>query len=161
MKQPQLIEVARQNATNAKIEQTIYAVDSHRKRALLVRLLQQRDMSQVIVFCRTKQGADQLTRELKRENISVAAIHGDKAQQARIETLAAFKAGEVRVLVATDVAARGLDISDLPFVVNFELPKAPEDYVHRIGRTGRAGSSGVAISLMAEDEQKPLPTLKN
>lgn len=160
MKQPQLIEVARQNATNAKIEQTIYAVDSHRKRALLVRLLQQRDMSQVIVFCRTKQGADQLTRELKRENISVAAIHGDKAQQARIETLAAFKAGEVRVLVATDVAARGLDISDLPFVVNFELPKAPEDYVHRIGRTGRAGSSGVAISLMAEDEQKALANIE-
>ena len=159
MREPQLVEVARQNATNAHIEQTVYAVDAYRKRAFLVNLIRERAMQQVIVFCRTKQGADQLTRELKRDGVAADAIHGDKAQSARLESLAAFKRGEVTVLVATDIAARGLDITELPFVVNFELPNAPEDYVHRIGRTGRAGSSGAAISLMSETEQRQLEAI--
>ena len=160
MHEPQLIEVARQNATNAHIEQVVYPVDAYRKRALLVKLLKERQLSQVLVFCRTKQGADQLARELKRDDIAVDAIHGDKSQQARLETLQAFKQGEVRVLVATDVAARGLDIEELPFVVNYELSSAPEDYVHRIGRTGRAGASGIAISLMGQDEERLLEAIE-
>ncbi len=154
MRDPQTVEVARQNSTNADVEQLVYEVDAYRKRALLSRLIRQRDMSQVIVFCNTKLTADRLTRELQREGLAAEAIHGDKAQSARLETLSAFKSGEVKVLVATDVAARGLDISELPFVVNYELPHSPEDYVHRIGRTGRAGASGVAISLMSPSETK-------
>ncbi|MEQ6291391.1 DEAD/DEAH box helicase [Vogesella sp. GCM10023246] len=154
MRDPQTVEVARQNSTNAQVEQLVYAVDAYRKRALLSHLIRERDMSQVIVFCRTKISADQLSRDLKRDGHAAEAIHGDKAQSARLETLNRFKAGEVKVLVATDVAARGLDISELPFVVNYEMPNSPEDYVHRIGRTGRAGASGVAISLMAPDESK-------
>ena len=106
------------------------------------------------MFCKTKVSADQVTRDLVRKNISAKAIHGDKAQQQRTETLAGFKEGAVRVLVATDVAARGLDISELPFVINYEMPTNAEDYVHRIGRTGRAGAEGVALSLMEESEQK-------
>jgi superfamily II DNA/RNA helicase len=160
MHEPELVQVARQNATNEQVEQTVYQVDTQRKRHLLAHLIKSRDMSQVIVFCKTKQGADNLARDLKRDGLSVEAIHGDKAQGARLETLSSFKAGEVKVLVATDVAARGLDISELPFVVNFELPKSPEDYVHRIGRTGRAGASGVAISLMAEDESRQLDAIE-
>ncbi|WP_174873276.1 DEAD/DEAH box helicase [Vogesella oryzae] len=154
MRDPQTVEVARQNSTNAQVEQLVYAVDGYRKRALLSHLIRERDMSQVIVFCRTKISADQLSRDLKRDGHAAEAIHGDKAQSARLETLTRFKAGEVKVLVATDVAARGLDISELPFVVNYEMPNSPEDYVHRIGRTGRAGASGVAISLMSPDETK-------
>ncbi|SCK07116.1 DEAD/DEAH box helicase [Vogesella sp. LIG4] len=154
MRDPQTVEVARQNSTNAQVEQLVYAVDAYRKRALLSHLIREREMSQVIVFCRTKISADQLSRDLKRDGHAAEAIHGDKAQSARLETLNRFKSGEVKVLVATDVAARGLDISELPFVVNYEMPNSPEDYVHRIGRTGRAGASGVAISLMAPDESK-------
>ena len=154
MHAPKLVEVARQNATSETIEQWVFAIDAQRKRALLVHLLKTRDMTQVIVFCRTKQSTENLARELKREGISADAIHGDRAQSQRLETLAAFKEGNIRVLVATDVAARGLDVEDLPFVVNFEMPNAPEDYVHRIGRTGRAGSKGVAITFMSEEEQK-------
>ncbi|WP_293761169.1 DEAD/DEAH box helicase [uncultured Aquitalea sp.] len=160
MKDPQTVEVARQNATNEQVEQVVYSVDGFRKRHLLSHLIRQRDMSQVIVFCKTKLSADQLARDLKRDGLSVEAIHGDKAQGARLETLSAFKEGSLRVLVATDVAARGLDISELPFVVNFELPNSPEDYVHRIGRTGRAGASGVAISLMAADETRQLEAIE-
>ena len=111
------------------------------------------NINQVIVFCKTKQSVDQVARDLKRRNLSVAPIHGDKSQQTRLETLNAFKTGELRVLVATDVAARGLDIAELPFVINYEMPTQAEDYIHRIGRTGRAGAEGVAISLMDEDEQ--------
>jgi superfamily II DNA/RNA helicase len=160
MHDTELVEVARRNATNEQIEQTVYQVDSHRKRYLLAHLIKARQMSQVIVFCKTKQGADQLARDLKRDGLSVEAIHGDKAQGARLETLANFKSGELKVLVATDVAARGLDISELPYVVNFELPNAPEDYVHRIGRTGRAGATGVAISLMGADESRQLEAIE-
>ncbi|MFN4238069.1 MAG: DEAD/DEAH box helicase [Vogesella sp.] len=154
MRDPQTVEVARQNSTNAQVEQLVFAVDAYRKRALLSHLIRQREMSQVIVFCKTKISADQLSRDLKRDGHAAEAIHGDKAQSARLETLERFKSGEVKVLVATDVAARGLDISELPFVVNYEMPNSPEDYVHRIGRTGRAGASGVAISLMAPDETR-------
>ena len=154
MRDPQTVEVARQNSTNAQVEQLVFAVEAGRKRALLSRLIREREMSQVIVFCKTKISADQLSRDLKRDGHAAEAIHGDKAQSARLETLNRFKSGEVKVLVATDVAARGLDISELPFVVNYEMPNSPEDYVHRIGRTGRAGASGVAISLMSPDETK-------
>lgn len=154
MHEPQTVEVARQNSTNAQVEQLVYAVDGFRKRALLSHLIREREMSQVIVFCKTKISADQLSRDLKRDGHVAEAIHGDKAQSARLETLERFKSGDLRVLVATDVAARGLDISELPFVVNYEMPNSPEDYVHRIGRTGRAGASGVAISLMSPDETK-------
>ena len=160
MREPELVEVARQNATSENIEQVVYAVDAARKRHLLVHLLQARSIAQVIVFCRTRQGAEQLSRELKRDGLAAEAIHGDKAQSQRLETRSAFKDGQVRVLVATDVAARGLDIEELPFVVNFELPNSPEDYVHRIGRTGRAGSKGVALSLMGEDEQRQLEAIE-
>ncbi|UOO89849.1 DEAD/DEAH box helicase [Vitreoscilla massiliensis] len=154
MHQPETIEVAAQNTTNKNVEQHVIAVDGSRKRHLLERLIVDLDMSQVIVFCKTKVSADQVTRDLVRKNISAKAIHGDKAQQQRTETLAAFKEGGVRVLVATDVAARGLDINELPFVINYEMPTNAEDYVHRIGRTGRAGAEGVALSLMEESEQK-------
>ncbi|MCG9033093.1 DEAD/DEAH box helicase [Laribacter hongkongensis] len=158
---PVTIEVARQNTTAATVEQAVYAVDAGQKRRLLARLINERAMSQVIVFCRTKQGADRLARELRNfDRLDAEAIHGDKAQQARLDTLAAFKDGKLRILVATDVAARGLDVSDLPFVVNFDLPNSPEDYVHRIGRTGRAGQSGVAISLMDAEEQKLLEAIE-
>ncbi|WP_054285431.1 DEAD/DEAH box helicase [Gulbenkiania mobilis] len=154
MRSPETVEVARRNATNDQVEQIVYQVDGGRKRHLLSHLIRSRVMSQVIVFCKTKLSADQLARDLKRDGHAAEAIHGDKAQSARLETLEKFKAGEVKVLVATDVAARGLDISELPYVVNFELPNAPEDYVHRIGRTGRAGAKGIAISLMSQDETR-------
>ncbi|KMN81854.1 superfamily II DNA/RNA helicase [Chromobacterium alkanivorans] len=154
MKSPQTVEVARQNATNDQVEQIVYSVDAFKKRHLLTHLIKSRDMSQVIVFCKTKLSADRLARELQRDGLQAEAIHGDKAQGARLETLAAFKEGKLRVLVATDVAARGLDVTELPYVVNFELPNAPEDYVHRIGRTGRAGAKGVAISLMSPEETR-------
>ncbi|TCW33574.1 DEAD/DEAH box helicase [Gulbenkiania mobilis] len=154
MRSPETVEVARRNATNDQVEQIVYQVDGSRKRHLLSHLIRSRAMSQVIVFCKTKLSADQLARDLKRDGHAAEAIHGDKAQSARLETLEKFKAGDVKVLVATDVAARGLDISELPYVVNFELPNAPEDYVHRIGRTGRAGAKGIAISLMSQDETR-------
>lgn len=154
MQEPARVEVARQNATNDQVEQIVYAVDAYRKRYLLSQLIRQREMGQVIVFCKTKISADQLTRDLKRDGHAAEAIHGDKTQTARLETLTAFKKGTVKILVATDVAARGLDISELPYVVNYEIPTSPEDYVHRIGRTGRAGATGIAISLMAQDEQR-------
>lgn len=151
---PETIEVAAQNTTNANVEQHVIAVDAHRKKELLERLIVDLNMPQVIVFCKTKQSADQVARDLLRRGLSANAIHGDKSQQTRLEVLSQFKSGELRVLVATDVAARGLDIAELPFVINYELPVQAEDYVHRIGRTGRAGAEGVAISMMDETEQK-------
>ncbi|WP_148716632.1 DEAD/DEAH box helicase [Chitinolyticbacter meiyuanensis] len=154
LKDPVVIEVARQNATNDNVEQLLHPCETYRKRALLAHLIRTHQMSQVIVFNRTKQGADQVARDLKRDGFNCEAIHGDRDQKARLETLARFKEGTLQVLVATDVAARGLDISELPFVVNFELPNNPEDYVHRIGRTGRAGAKGVAISLVDPGEDK-------
>ena len=160
MHTPEMVEVAAQNTTNANVEQHIIAVDALKKRNLLERLIVDLHMNQVIVFCKTKQSVDQVTRDLVRRNIAAQSIHGDKSQQSRLETLNAFKEGTLRVLVATDVAARGLDIAELPFVINYELPTQPEDYVHRIGRTGRAGADGVAISLMDKTEQKMFESIK-
>lgn len=160
MDSPERIEVAAQNTAGERIQQHIIAVDTFKKRALLERLIVDLEMNQVIVFCKTKQSADRVTRDLQRRNLAAQAIHGDKSQQNRLDTLAAFKSGRLRVLVATDVAARGLDIAELPFVINYEMPSQAEDYVHRIGRTGRAGAEGVAISLMDENEQKMFEAIK-
>jgi ATP-dependent RNA helicase RhlE len=153
---PQLIEVARSNATNDNVTQKVYQVEQSDKEALLTQILKAADAKQVIVFTKTKITASRLSRSLERAGIAADAIHGDKTQQERIKALDAFKAGTVTALIATDVAARGLDISDLPMVINYEIPSAPEDYVHRIGRTGRAGASGIAISFVSSDEEKYL-----
>lgn len=153
---PTLIEVARSNATNENVTQSVYHVAQRDKEALLTQLLKEAGTDQVIVFTKTKLTASRLSRSLAKHGIAADAIHGDKSQKERIEALDAFKAGKILALVATDVAARGLDISELPMVINYEIPSAPEDYVHRIGRTGRAGASGVAISLVSEDEEKYL-----
>jgi len=153
---PQLIEVARSNATNDNVTQKVYQVAQSDKEALLVQLLKEADAKQVIIFTKTKITASRLSRSLAKQGIAADAIHGDKSQLERIKALDAFKAGTVTALVATDVAARGLDISELPMVINYEIPSAPEDYVHRIGRTGRAGALGVAISFVSEDEEKYL-----
>ena len=150
--QPALVEVARRNSESELVTQRVYPVDQSRKRALLVHLVSSGDWRQVLVFTRTKHGADRLARELCKNGIEATAIHGNKSQGARTKALAGFKDGDVRVLVATDIAARGLDIEELPHVVNYDVPNIPEDYVHRIGRTGRAGSMGEAISLVSADE---------
>lgn len=152
MKQPELIEVARQNTAAESVEQVIHRVDKKRKRELLSFLIGSQNWKQVLVFTRTKHGANRLAGQLEKDGLSSAAIHGNKSQGARTKALADFKKGHVRVLVATDIAARGLDIDQLPHVVNFELPNVPEDYVHRIGRTGRAGNEGQAASLVSSDE---------
>jgi ATP-dependent RNA helicase RhlE len=153
---PQLIEVARSNATNDNVTQKVYQVEQSSKEALLTQILKEADAKQVIVFTKTKITASRLSRSLERAGIAADAIHGDKTQQERIKALDAFKAGTVTALIATDVAARGLDITDLPMVINYEIPSAPEDYVHRIGRTGRAGALGVAISFVSSEEEKYL-----
>ncbi len=153
---PQLVEVAPQNATADRIDQQVYKVDKVRKRELLSKLISDEDWKQVLVFTRTKHGANRLAEQLGKDGHSAAAIHGNKSQGARTKALAGFKAGNVKVLVATDIAARGLDIDQLPNVVNFELPNVAEDYVHRIGRTARAGMSGKAVSLVCIDEDKLL-----
>ncbi|QSX32399.1 DEAD/DEAH box helicase [Shewanella avicenniae] len=153
LKQPKLIEVAQRNATAAQIEQRFYEVDSQRKAALLAYLIGSKNWQQVLIFTRTKQTVDELEKELQKDGISTAGIHGDKSQGARDRSLAQFKSGQVRVLVATDVAARGLDIEQLQYVVNFELPYNAEDYIHRIGRTGRAGQTGTAVSLVSGKEK--------
>ncbi|MGA0856262.1 MAG: DEAD/DEAH box helicase [Burkholderiaceae bacterium] len=152
---PISVETARRNATSENITQLLYQLDrSDQKRAAVVRLVKNLELSSVIVFTNTKIGAGRLARELIREGISADAIHGDKSQGERLAVLEKFKKGEVAVLVATDVAARGLDIAELPAVINFDVPYSPEDYVHRIGRTGRAGASGQAIMLMTADEER-------
>jgi superfamily II DNA/RNA helicase len=149
LKNPQLIEVARRNALAENIKQMVYRVPSvEHKRAAVAKLVRDNALSQVIVFSNTKIGCGRLARELEKDGLNSAAIHGDKSQQERLKTLEDFKAGKIVVLVATDVAARGLDIAELPAVINYDLPYSPEDYVHRIGRTGRAGASGMALSLM-------------
>ena len=153
---PLSIEVAPRNSTAERIEQLVHPVDKANKPALLAHLVVKNSWEQVLVFTRTKHIANRLAERLEREGIQAAAIHGNKSQGARTKALAGFKSGEVRVLVATDIAARGLDIDKLPQVVNFELPNVAEDYVHRIGRTGRAGSAGHAISLVSADEGKLL-----
>ena len=149
---PALIEVARRNTTSEQVSQLVYPVDNGRKRELLTYLITQNNWKQVLVFTRTKHGANKLTKQLEFDGIRAAAIHGNKSQGARTKALADFKEGSVRVLVATDIAARGIDIDQLPHVVNFELPNISEDYVHRIGRTGRAGNEGEAVSLVCVDE---------
>ncbi|MBC8519764.1 MAG: DEAD/DEAH box helicase [Gammaproteobacteria bacterium] len=149
---PELIEVARQNTTAETVDQVIYPVDKKRKRELLSHMIGSKNWRQVLVFTRTKHGANRLAKQLEKDGLTASAIHGNKSQGARTRALAGFKRGDVRVLVATDIAARGLDIDQLPHVVNFELPNVPEDYVHRIGRTGRAGNEGEAASLVCVDE---------
>ncbi len=160
LRDPELIEMARSNATAENVSQQVYLVDPKNKRQLLIKLLQEHKPSQVIIFTRTKLAAGQLARQLQREKIAADAIHGDKTQSERMKVLEAFKAGELNVLIGTDVAARGLDIDQLPMVINYELPNVPEDYVHRIGRTGRAGASGEAISLVAPDEERFLQAIE-
>jgi len=144
------------NETAGQVSQVVHKVEKAGKRALLSYLISSQDWRQVLVFTRTKHGANRLTEQLGKDGIHAAAIHGNKSQTARTKALAGFKKGEVRVLVATDIAARGLDIDQLPHVVNYELPNVPEDYVHRIGRTGRAGRSGEAMSLVSQEEMKLL-----
>ncbi len=156
LRDPQTVEVARPNATADLVTQAVYHVDKSRKRDLLVKLIEDHSWHQVLVFTRTKHGANALSEKLDKAGISSAAIHGNKSQGARTRALADFKSLKLNVLVATDIAARGLDIDQLPHVVNYELPNVPEDYVHRIGRTGRAGSSGEAISLVCVDEHSLL-----
>ena len=150
---PRRIEVANKNIAADAVTQAIYPVEKGRKREMLSHLIRKGEWSQVLVFTRTRYGADKLTEELLYDGIRAAAIHSNKSQSIRTRTLAEFKKGELRVLVATDVAARGLDIERLPHVVNYELPQVPEDYVHRIGRTGRAGEDGIALSLVCPQEQ--------
>jgi len=149
---PVEISVSTENTTAERVEQVIYPVDKKKKAGLLTALIHDNKWSQVLVFMKTKHGANKLTKQLDAEGIKAAAIHGNKSQGARTKALANFKDGSVNVLVATDIAARGIDIDLLPQVVNFELPNVPEDYVHRIGRTGRAGASGKAVSLVCADE---------
>jgi ATP-dependent RNA helicase RhlE len=149
---PALIEVARRNATAELIAQKVYEVNRDEKRQVLSHLIKTERWTQVLVFTRTKHGANRLAEQLLKDGIASMAIHGNKSQTARTKALAEFKKGSLRVLVATDIAARGIDISELPHVVNYELPNVPEDYVHRIGRTGRAGANGEAISLVCVDE---------
>ena len=149
---PVEISISPKTTTAERVEQSIYSVDKNRKAALLTHLILENDWQQVIVFMKTKHGANKLTKQLDAAGIQAAAIHGNKSQGARTKALAQFKEGKISVLVATDIAARGIDIDQLPQVVNFELPNVPEDYVHRIGRTGRAGASGHAVSLVCADE---------
>ncbi|MFA7291359.1 MAG: DEAD/DEAH box helicase [Rhodocyclaceae bacterium] len=152
LKSPELVEVAKRNTVSETISHRVHPVAAEAKRALLTRLLKSDEFDQVLVFTRTKQETGRLARELVKAGIGADAIHGDKSQLERMKALEAFKDGSVKVLVATDVAARGLDIDELPHVINYELPHTPEDYVHRIGRTGRAGKKGTAVSLVSADE---------
>ncbi len=156
LKSPALIEVAQRNIAAENVKQVVHPVDKNRKRKLLSYLIGSNNWKQVLVFTRTKYGADRLTGQLTTDGLTTAAIHGNKSQGARTKALANFKSGKVRVLVATDIAARGLDINQLPHVVNYELPNEPDAYVHRIGRTGRAGNEGEAMSLVCVDEMKLL-----
>jgi len=149
---PALIEVARRNATADNIAQKVYEVNREQKHQVLSHLIKTRQWYQVLVFTRTKHGANRLVEQLGKDGIAALAIHGNKSQGARTRALSEFKTGKLQVLVATDIAARGIDISELPHVVNYELPNIAEDYIHRIGRTGRAGAEGEAISLVCVDE---------
>ncbi|WP_250433745.1 DEAD/DEAH box helicase [Caballeronia sp. ATUFL_F2_KS9A] len=157
---PALIEVARRNTTAETVDQKIHPVDRDRKRELLTHLIRGNNWFQVLVFTRTKHGANRLAEQLTKDGISALAIHGNKSQSARTRALGEFKAETLQVLVATDIAARGIDIDQLPHVVNFDLPNVPEDYVHRIGRTGRAGAEGEAVSLVCVDEHQLLKDIE-
>jgi superfamily II DNA/RNA helicase len=154
LQEPLLVEVARANATATNVEQRFYSVTDDDKRSVVRQLLKQRELSQAIIFVNSKLGAARLARSFERDGLNTQALHGDKSQDERLKALAAFKAGEVDLLVATDVAARGLDIADLPAVFNFDVPFNAEDYVHRIGRTGRAGASGLAVTLVTRDDAR-------
>ena len=160
MHQPVTVEVARRNTPAELVSQVAHPVDGARKRDLLAHLVKTNDWKQVLVFCRTKHGANRLAQQLTREGIHADAIHGNKSQNARERALDEFKEGKVRVLVATDIAARGLDIEALPHVVNYDLPHVAEDYVHRIGRTGRAGTEGEAVSLVSPEERSLLAAIE-
>jgi len=153
MREPVTVEVARRNTPAELVSQVAHPVDGERKRELLAHLVKENDWQQVLVFCRTKHGANRLAQQLTRQGINADAIHGNKSQNARERALDEFKDGKVRVLVATDIAARGLDIEALPHVVNYDLPHVAEDYVHRIGRTGRAGAEGEAVSFVSAEER--------
>ncbi len=157
---PVLVEVAPENTTAEKVNQKLYKVPKSKKTELVGQLISKGNWSQVLIFTRTKHGANRLTEKLVKRGISAAAIHGNKSQGARTKALKGFKDNSIRVLVATDIAARGLDIPLLPHVINFELPNVPEDYVHRIGRTGRAGASGEAISLVSQEEETYLKSIE-
>jgi len=160
LRDPVSIDISPRNSAPALVDHQVYHVDSAGKHPLLKRLLIDGDIKQSLVFTRTKHGANRLAARLARDGLACVAIHGNKSQAARTRALSDFKQGRVRVLVATDIAARGLDISELPHVVNFELPHVPEDYVHRIGRTGRAGSRGRAVSLVSRDERERLHAIE-
>jgi len=171
LRNPVTVQIAPHNTAAEQVKQTAYPVDRSRKRELLVRLIQEGDWHQVLVFVNMKVDASSLTQQLQRDGINAGAIHGDRTQAKRTKVLENFKNGRVPVLVATDVASRGLDIDELPHVVNFELPQVPGDYIHRIGRTGRAGKDGEAISLVAPEEDgllrnielllgKPIPRIQ-
>ena len=154
LKDPEKVEVSPVSSTAENVEQRVYFVEKGEKRNLLYHLIKNENLSDVLVFSRTKHGADNVVKALRKNNIAAEAIHGDKSQNARQRVLDAFKNKEVGVLVATDIAARGIDIDQLPIVINFDLPNIPETYVHRIGRTGRAGNEGVAISFCGKDEHQ-------
>jgi len=160
LKTPASVQITPQNTAAELVRQVVHPVDRERKRALLAHIIQTRKLEQVLVFTRTKHGANRLSEQLDKDGITSMAIHGNKSQPQRIKALEDFKKGAVRVLVATDIAARGLDIDMLPHVVNYELPQVPEDYIHRIGRTGRAGSEGEALSLVCVDEHKLLKDIE-
>jgi ATP-dependent RNA helicase RhlE len=157
---PEVIDVAGKKTAADQVKQIVHFVEKNRKRDLLSHLISSGNWEQVLVFTRTKHAANRLAHKLNRDNITAEPIHANKSQNARTRALAGFKSGEVRVLVATDIAARGIDISNLPHVVNYELPNTPKDYVHRIGRTGRAGLEGVAISLVSHDEKESLAKIE-
>ncbi len=156
MNNPAVVQVSPQNKTTEQVDQVVHLVDKARKRELLSYLIGSKNWKQVLVFHRTKHGSNRLAEQLNKDGLSASAIHGNKSQGARTKALADFKSGKLRVLVATDIAARGLDIKQLPHVVNYELPNKAEDYVHRIGRTGRAGNEGEAMSLVSAEELKLL-----
>ena len=160
LRNPVAVEAAPENTTAEKVIQKVYRVDKEKKTELVIKLIADGKWKQVLVFTRTKHGANRLTEKMNKNGITAAAIHGNKSQNARTKALEGFKTNKVRVLVATDIAARGLDIPLLPHVINFELPNIPEDYVHRIGRTGRAGASGEAISLVCGEEREYLKSIE-
>jgi ATP-dependent RNA helicase RhlE len=160
MKSPQTIEIEKKPESKALIEQRVHPVEQRRKKEMLIALISGGNWDRVLVFTRTKHGANRLSTQLREANIRADAIHGNKSQAARTQALRQFKSGDIRVLVATDVAARGIDIDDLPYVVNYELPNCPDDYVHRIGRTGRAGKEGIAVSLVCHEERRYLADIE-
>ena len=160
LKQPVEVSVAPRNTTAERITQNVVLTEQSHKRELISHIIRESGWHQVLVFCRTKHGANRLAEKLSKDGLNAAALHGNKSQSARTRALDGFKSGKVVVLVATDIAARGIDIDQLPYVINFELPQVPEDYVHRIGRTGRAGSDGLALSLVDRSESRMLQTIE-